>query len=209
MQTVTHSVLWGITLSLFAGGLGVPVPENALVIAGGYAIYKGLCPAVVAVALWSTALILGDATLFLLMRWFFSRPSLSMLMKRLVKPDKLEQYKRAFSRHGGWTLFLARFTFGIRAVAYVAAGAADYPFRRFLAVDGVSVGLQILLFIGIGYYGSERIEWAKAAVHEIAILLTIFALLSILVSVAASLLIKQLSKRNPSSTRLIGPGGKA
>jgi len=64
MQTVTHSVLWGITLSLFAGGLGVPVPENALVIAGGYAIYQGLCPPVLAMALWYAALILGDTTLF-------------------------------------------------------------------------------------------------------------------------------------------------
>lgn len=197
MQTLTHSVLWGITLSLFAGGLGVPVPENALVIAGGYAIYKELCPPIPAMVLWYAALLLGDATLFFLMRWLLSRSSLSDLMKRLVKPDKLEKYRKAFSRHGAWTLFLARFTFGIRAVAYVAAGAADYPFRKFLAVDGVSVVLQILLFIGIGYYGSGRIEWAKAAAHEIAILLTIFALLSVLVSVAASLLIKRLASRKP------------
>jgi len=198
MQTPTHSVLWGITLSLFAGGLGAPVPENALVIAGGYAIYKKVCPPVPAMVLWYTALILGDATLFLVMRWLFSRPSLFHLIERLVKPDKLERYRRAFSRHAGWTLFLARFTFGIRAVAYVAAGAARYPFRKFVAVDGGSVALQILLFMSIGYYGSGRIEWARAAVHEIAILLTIFALLSAMASAAASLLIKRLAKRKPS-----------
>jgi membrane-associated protein len=195
MHPATHSVLWGISLSLFAGGLGVPVPENPLLIAGGYAIYQKICPPVMGIIIWCAALILGDAALFLLMRWLFSRPSLSALMNRLVRPDKLERYKRAFSRHGGWTLFLARFTFGIRAVAYVAAGAAGYPFRKFLAVDGVSVGLQILLFIGIGYYGSGQIEWAKAAAHEIAILLTIFALLSVLASVAASLLIKRFAER--------------
>ncbi|MBW1782239.1 MAG: VTT domain-containing protein [Deltaproteobacteria bacterium] len=183
-------------MSLFAGGLGVPIPENALLIGGGYAIYQKICLPVTGMILWYGAIIFGDAILFLLMHWLFSRPSLSAFLKRLVKPDKLEKYKKAFSRHGGWTLFLARFTFGIRAVAYMAAGAAGYPLRKFLAVDSVSVGLQIFLFIGIGYYGSGRIEWAKAAIHEIAILLTVFALLSILVSVAASMLIKRFAEKS-------------
>jgi len=195
MQTPIHSVHWGIALTLFAGGIGIPVPENALLIAGGYALYQKICPPVPAVVMWYTAILSGDVVLFLLMRWVFTRPSLSAFMNRFVKPDKLEKYKRAFSRHAAWTLFLARFTFGIRAVAYVAAGAANYPLRKFLAIDGLSVGLQIVLFIGVGYYGSGQIEWAKAAVHEIAILLTIFAVLSILASVAASMLIKQFADR--------------
>jgi len=193
-------VLWGITFSLYAGGVGIPVPENALLIAGGYAIYQEICPIAVGMSLWFAALICGDITLFLLVRWLFSRAPFSHVLDRLVRPDKLEKYKKAFSRHGGWTLFLARFAFGIRAAAYVAAGAANYPFRRFLVVDSASVGIQILLFIGIGYYGSGQIEWAKAAVHEIAILLTVFVLLSVLVSIVASILIKRFTKQEPGLT---------
>lgn len=195
MHLPANSVLWGITLSLYAGALGIPLPENALLIAGGYAIYQEICPPAAGILLWYAALICGDITLFLLVRWLFTRPSFSALIDRFVRPEKLEKYKKAFSRHGGWTLFLARFTFGIRAAAYVVAGAANYPFRRFLVVDSASVGVQIFLFIGIGYYGSGQIEWAKAAVHEIAILLTVFALLSVLVSVAASILIKRFAKQ--------------
>ncbi len=130
MQTPIHSVHWGIALTLFAGGIGIPVPENALLIAGGYALYQKICPPVPAVVMWYTAILSGDAVLFLLMRWLFTRPSLSAFMNRFVKPDKLEKYKRAFSRHAAWTLFLARFTFGIRAVAYVAGGAAQLPLPK-------------------------------------------------------------------------------
>lgn len=195
MHLPSSSVLWGVTFSLYAGGLGIPLPENALIIAGGYSIYQGLCLAAVGIPLWYAALICGDITLFLLVRWLFSRPAFSHILDRFVRPDKLEKYKKAFSRHAGWTLFLARFAFGIRAAAYVAAGAANYPLRRFLLVDGLSVGIQLLLFIGIGYYGSGQIEWAKAAVHEIAILLGIFALLSVLVSIAASVLIKRFARQ--------------
>jgi len=194
MDLPTNSVLWGITLSLYAGGVGIPVPENALLMAGGYAFYQEICPPAASMPLWFAALICGDMTLFLLVRWFFTRPAFSGVIDRIVRPEKLERYRKAFSRHGGWTLFLARFTFGIRAAAYVAAGAANYPLRRFLAVDSASVAIQLFLFIGTGYYGSGRIQWAKAAAHEIAILLTVFALLSVLVSVAASVLIKRFAK---------------
>jgi len=187
--------MWGITLGLYAGGSGVPVPENALLIAGGYSLYQEICPPAAGILLWYAALICGDITLFLLIRWLFSRPAFSAVIDRFVRPEKLEKYKKAFSRHGGWTLFLARFTFGIRAAAYVAAGAANYPLRRFLVVDSASVGIQVLLFIGIGYYGSGQIEWAKAAAHEIAILLTVFALLSVLVSVVAAMVIKRFAKQ--------------
>ena len=200
MHPFTHSVLWGIALSLFAGGLGVPVPENALLIGGGYAIYQNICPLLTSALIWFAALVLGDASLFLLMRWLFSRASLSAFMNRRIRPEKLERYKTLFSRHGGWTLFLARFTFGVRAAAYVAAGAAGYPFGRFLMVDGVSVGMQLLMFIGIGYYGSGQIAWEKAAVHEIALLLIVFAAISIIVSIAASVMIRRLTGRNPKKT---------
>ena len=145
--------------------------------------------------LWYVALICGDITLFLLVRWLFTRPTFSALIDRFVRPEKLAKYKKAFSRHGGWTLFLARFTFGIRAAAYIAAGTANYPLRKFLVVDSISVAIQVFLFIGIGYYGSGQIEWAKAAAHEIALLLTVFALLSILFSVVASVLIKKFAKQ--------------
>ena len=200
MHLPTNSVLWGITLSLYAGGLGIPVPENALLIAGGYSLYQEICSPAAGMPLWCAALICGDITLFLLVRWLFTRPAFSAVIDRFVRPEKLEKYKKAFSRHGGWTLFLARFTFGIRAAAYVAAGAANYPLRRFLVVDSASVGIQVLLFIGIGYYGSGQIEWAKAATHEIAILLTVFALLSVLVSVVASILIKRFAKQKSDLT---------
>lgn len=200
MHPLTHSILWGIGLSLFAGGLGVPVPENALLIAGGFAIHQKVCLPLPGIAFWYGALILGDAALFVLMRWLFMRPSLSGFMNRRIPPEKLEKYKAAFFLHGGWTLFLARFTFGIRAAAYVAAAAAGYPLRKFLTVDSVSVGLQVFLFIALGYYGSGQIAWEKAAVHEIAILFTALAAASIVVSIVASVAIKRFAERKAQQT---------
>ena len=94
------------------------------------------------------------------------------------------------------TLFLARFTFGIRALVYLAAGAARYPWKRFLAVDGVSVAIQVLLFVGIGYYAGEQTSWAQTTGEKIALLLGIFALGGMIISYGFSVLLRRLSARN-------------
>ena len=94
------------------------------------------------------------------------------------------------------TLFLARFTFGIRALVYLAAGAARYPWQRFLAVDGVSVALQVLLFVGIGYYAGEKTSWAQTTGKKIALVLGICALGGMIISYVFSLILRKLSRRN-------------
>jgi len=91
---------------------------------------------------------------------------------------------------------VARFTFGIRAVAYFAAGAASYPWIRFLVVDSVSVAIQVLMFVGIGYYAGESVEWAKATSTKIALLLSLAAALTLLFTWIYALFVRRLSHRD-------------
>ena len=200
MNISTQSVLWGITLSLFLGGLGLPIPENPLLIGGGYAISQHMSPVLPSLFLWYLGIICGDLVLFAAVYWLFSRPSLSGLLERLVRQDRLEKYQKVFANLGGWTLFLARFTFFIRALAYIAAGAARYPLRRFLVVDGISVAIQLLMFVGIGYSAGDKLELAKASAQQIGILLTGAILLTVLLSLVATILMKRLTERKSSGT---------
>ena len=194
MEIYSKSVLLGIGLSLFLGGLGFPIPENPLLIGGGYAIAQQVSPPVISPLFWFLGILCGDLTLYAAVRWLFTRPSLSGLLNRFVRKDKLEKYQETFASIGGWTLFLARFTFGLRALVYIAAGAARYPFFRFMAVDGISVAIQVLIFVGIGYHAGDRVEWAKATADEIAILLTIVVLLTIVLTLGATVIMKKFTK---------------
>jgi len=123
--------------------------------------------------LWYLAIVAGDARLFAVSHWFFTRPAVAAFLKRVGGSNRLEAYRKAFAVRGGWTLFLARFTYGFRAVAYIAAGAAHYPWKRFLFVDGLSVVLQVILFVGVGYFAGEKIDWAEHASHKIILFLGI------------------------------------
>jgi membrane-associated protein len=191
-----RSAFWAISILLFLGGLGIPIPENPALMGGGYALHKHLSPPLASLFVWYLAIMLGDSLLFAATYWLFTRPTLSELLDRYVGRGRLKEYRRAFAGRAGWTLFLARFTFGIRALVYLAAGAARYPWQRFLAVDGVSVAAQVLLFVGIGYYAGERIEWAQATGEKIAFLLGIFAVGGMVVSYISSILLRKLSMRN-------------
>ena len=191
-----RSAFWAITILLFLGGLGIPVPENPALMGGGYVLHRHLSPPVVSLFIWYLAIMLGDSLLFASSYWLFTRPTLSELLDRYVGRKRLEEYRTTFAGRAGWTLFLARFTFGIRALVYLAAGAARYPWQRFLAVDGVSVAVQVLLFVGIGFYAGERTTWAQSTGEKIALLLGICAVGGMVVSYISSILLRKLSNRN-------------
>jgi membrane protein DedA with SNARE-associated domain len=191
-----RSAFWAITILLFLGGLGIPVPENPALMGGGYALHKHLSHPLASLFVWYLAIMAGDSLLFASSYWLFTRPRLCELLDRYVGRKRLEEYRTTFAGRAGWTLFLARFTFGIRALVYLAAGAARYPWQRFLAVDGLSVAAQVLLFVGIGYYAGERSNWAQTTGEKIALLLGICALGGIAVSYSSSMLFHKLSMRN-------------
>jgi membrane protein DedA with SNARE-associated domain len=191
-----RSAFWALTLLLFLGGLGIPVPENPALMGGGYILHEQISPPLTSLCVWYLAIMAGDSLLFASAYWLFSRPALSALLDRYLGKKRTEEYRTAFAQRAGMTLFLARFTFGIRALVYLAAGAARYPWQRFLAVDGVSVALQVLLFVGIGYYAGEKTSWAQTTGEKIALVLGICALGGMIISYVFSLILRKLSRRN-------------
>jgi len=193
--TITgSSVICAIAFSLFLGGLGFPVPENPLLMGGGYAISQAMASVSTSLPLWFVAILMGDIILFAAVRWLFTWRSLKRLVLKLVGYQRLQMYQKAFLHHGGWTLFLARFTFGIRSAAYVAAGIASYPWVRFVSIDGISVAIQLVLFVSIGYFAGDRIGWAQATAQTLALLLTSALILSIAASWIATKLIRRFTK---------------
>ena len=60
----------------------------------------------------------------------------------------------------------------------------------------MSVAVQVLLFVGIGYYAGEKTRWAETTGEKIALLLGICALGGITVSYLSAILLRKLSPRN-------------
>ena len=67
---------------------------------------------------------------------------------------EVDRATKYFERHGGRTVFFARFVGALRAVAPLAAGTAGMPYRRFApwnaAASVIWVGLMITLGVAFG-----------------------------------------------------------
>lgn len=154
-----YAIIFGI---LVACGLGLPLPEDVPLVAGGYLVWDGTLTWFATVAVTMAGVLIGDTLLFWLGRNFGMR----LLDPRRKKPffpaERVRRVKAYFRKYGDKIVFFARFVAGFRAVAFFMAGAMHMPYRRFILFDGlaalISVPVWICLGYGLGHYFGEEIS---------------------------------------------------
>jgi membrane protein DedA with SNARE-associated domain len=178
-----------VYLTLFAAvvltGLGLPVPEDAIVLGGGYLAFRRLT------ALWPTmgvALIgalTGDALLYWGGRRYAQR-----LAKRIGEA-RLARARRALDRWGVGAILVGRFVMGLRAAIFVTAGIVELPFRRFLLVNTAGALIGVPLVVWLGYWAGDGVD--ELAHTLLRVKLVALAVLAVLV--AAALLIARARRK--------------
>jgi membrane-associated protein len=71
---------------------------------------------------------------------------------KLFKKKYLDQAHAFYERHGGKTIFLARFIPVLRTFAPYVAGAGTMDYRRFIVWNVVGALAWVAAFLGAGYY---------------------------------------------------------
>ena len=148
--------LWGPFLILIICGLGLPLPEDiVLVTAGMLAQDDGRSWIPVAVLMWFGVL-LGDSIIFLLGRRFGAKLLAWQGTHHLFPPEKQAKVKALFDRNGATVLLIARFLPGLRAPIFSTAGAMHVSYFRFALMDGLAAVVSVPLFVWFGHW-----LWAK------------------------------------------------
>jgi membrane protein DedA with SNARE-associated domain len=148
--------LWALFLVLLLCGLGLPIPEDiVLVTAGMLGQDGGQSWAHTAVLMW-LGVMMGDAMTFLVGRHFGVRLLASKWALRIFPPAKQAKTKGLFARYGSTVLFIARFLPGLRAPIFCSAGAMHVPFLKFVLLDGVAALISVPVFVWLG-----RWLWVK------------------------------------------------
>ena len=78
--------------------------------------------------------------------------------KLFVTPERLEATERFYRRHGGKTVFLARFIPVVRSLGFIVAGVSKMPWRRFLIYDVAGATIWGIGHTLIGYALGESYE---------------------------------------------------
>ncbi len=167
-------VLWleaypylGVAAVFLLCGMGLPLPEELVLLAAGYVCAKLDLNLWVMMVWCGGAITAGDILPFLLGRVFGPRLLRLRWMRIFVTKRRLATFDLWFRRRGDWVILIARFIAGLRMVAFFTAGAMKMPWRRFLLYDGIGILLIVPLLTWLAYASQEYIDQLIEDVQQV------------------------------------------
>lgn len=122
---------------VFLENTGLPVPGETTLLAGAALAHTG------ALSLpWVVATAIAAATLGDNLGFYIGRRGGRALVERFggrfgITAARLGEFDRFFERHGGRTVFIARFITGLRVVGAMLAGGSGMRWRAFLVYNAL------------------------------------------------------------------------
>jgi len=142
---------------IFATGAGLPLPEDVALLGAGYLVHTGTTSLYPTIAVALVAVLAGDLFLY-----FAGRR-----LGALAKPERLARAEAWFARWGTLAIVIARFTVGVRAAVYLAAGVLRIPLGRFLVVDALAALVNVPLLVILGRLFAVQLDRVAAHVAHI------------------------------------------
>ena len=151
--------LWGPFCVLLLCGLGLPLPEDVvLVTAGALGQIDGRSWIEVSAVMYA-GVMLGDSTIFFAGRYFGVRLRSSRWFQRYFSEKKQAKVEDLFDRYHSRVLFVGRFLPGLRAPIFFTAGSTRVKFWKFFFFDGLAALISVPFFVWLGH-------WLWANFHE-------------------------------------------
>lgn len=171
-----------VFLVLLICGMGVPIPEDITLVAGGVISGLGYSNVHVMFGVGMAGVLVGDLIMFMIGRHYGESALRWRWVSWLVTPERRELVQRKFDRYGIRLLFIARFLPGLRSPIFIIAGwSRRVSLLKFLLLDGAAALISVPFWVYLGYYGADNHEWLMQWVHRgktgiwiaIAVLLTV------------------------------------
>jgi membrane-associated protein len=148
-------VLFGVILICT---VGVPFPISLLLVVAGSLVEQGEMKLWQVIAVASFAAILGDQIAYGLARWA-GRRVVNRIGRKLGAEKKIKQAEGFTKKWGRSGVFLSRWLVtALGPWVNLASGIAAYPWKRFLFWDVLGEVLWVVLYVGIGYVFSNRVQ---------------------------------------------------
>jgi len=148
-------VLFGVILVC---SVGVPFPISLMLVAAGSFVEQGEMKLWQVIVVASLAAILGDQIAYGLSRWG-GRRLVKRLSRKIGVEDQIKQAEALTNRWSGTGIFFSRWLVtALGPWVNVASGIALYPWRRFVLWDVLGEVLWVVMYVGIGYAFSNRVQ---------------------------------------------------
>lgn len=176
---IEHFTYVGLFVVLLLCGMGLPLPEDVVLLAGGYLAHRGIIRYPATLLISFLGVVAGDNMLF-----FFGRRVGTGLLAYfgLKRPGSREQVQRMQSfmrRHSHLTIFYARFLAGFRALIYLSAGSLGVKPKTFLFFDMLGALVSVPVVVSLGYIFGKDIETVVRYIGGVERLVWIVGLLCV------------------------------
>ncbi len=157
-QLIAHWGYWAIFAVVVLGNIGLPVPEETVLIVAGYLGWQGYLRLPVVLVVGVISAVAGDNVGYWLGR-SYGQPVIDWLARwTAVEPERMVSMRRFVVRYGPLGVFFGRFLPGLRFLAGPLAGATGVQFRRFFVANVLGAAVFVPYGVGLGYaigYGLE------------------------------------------------------
>ncbi|HSU90272.1 MAG TPA: DedA family protein [Sporolactobacillaceae bacterium] len=155
---IEHFTYLGLFVVLLLCGLGMPIPEDVALLAGGYMVHRGITRYPISLAVSLIGVVAGDNSLFFLGRRFGTGWVRYFGIGRPGRQVQIERIQKFMQRHGHRAIFYARFLAGLRALIYLSAGSFGVRPAVFLVYDLLGAVISVPIVVTLGYLFGGQIE---------------------------------------------------
>jgi membrane protein DedA with SNARE-associated domain len=169
VQWITNYGYFGMFFLLIFGIIGLPVPDEWLLVISGYLAFKnvlGLVPTLVIAAIGSAC---GLTVSYLL-----GRTSSDFVIRRYgrwlaIDDEKIQRVQHWFQNLGRWVLVVGPFIPGVRNLMGYVAGASKLRMHVFVRFAYAGALISSATFVTFGYVVGHHVNWNYSRLPLIAI----------------------------------------
>jgi membrane protein DedA with SNARE-associated domain len=185
-QLIGHWGYSAIFLIIILGSIGIPVPEESIMLLAGLLVWEKKLKFLVVLLIGVLSTVSGDNLGYWAGRRYGRATIERYGQKLLINSERLDVMQNFVNRHGQVAVFLARFIPGLRFLAGPLTGIAGMPFRRFFIANIAGAAVYVPLTVAFGYaFGlgfGQYIPWLEGyltkAEHIVIAAITITAVAS-------------------------------
>jgi len=167
LKHMPHFTYVGMFLFLVVSGFGLPIPEEAPLVFGGYLVYTGRAELGKMIIVCYVGIVLGDFICYGMGRYLGSRVIRAPFFRSIFTAERRAKIERWMERYGAMTIFFCRFLSALRATSFFSAGTMGMNPLRFLLADGIAACISVPLLVILGNAFGEEVEKALAIVARV------------------------------------------
>jgi len=151
---------------LMFGVIGLPIPDETLLVFSGYLIHKGTLNPVGTFSMAFLGAMSGITVSYWLGRIYGFRLIHKYGRYFHLTEERFHKVHNWFERSGRWSLFFGYYVAGVRHFTAVVAGASELEYPVFACFAYSGAFTWVAVFLSIGYFIGDRWQAVSENVHE-------------------------------------------